>query len=315
MPDGLQIVVAVPTFRRPADLGELLPQLAAQAREVESAAPGSCRVTIVVVDNDPGGSGELPCRERPPGEVRYVLEPRPGIGAVRHRAVAESAQADLLVMLDDDERPHDLWLASLVATWRATGAALVAGRVVAAYDGPLDPWIAAGEFFRRRNLATGSPISVAAAGNLLLDLAQVRRLGVDFDPDLGLQGGEDTLFSRQLHDRGGRLVWCAESVITDRVPADRMTRRWVLARAWSHGNVAALTDLRLAGGRGRRGAVRVRRLAGGATRVVAGALRAATGLAMRSPRHQARGLRTSMRGAGMVVGALGHEHAEYARRN
>ncbi|MCW2810122.1 MAG: hypothetical protein JWP61_580, partial [Friedmanniella sp.] len=265
------MVVAVPTFRRPDDLVELLPQLLAQAADVESTWPGRFRVRVLVVDNDPAGSGAEPCRALP--AVRYVAEARPGIGAVRHRAMAESEPATLLAMIDDDERPHPHWLSSLLATWTETGAALVAGRVVAGYDGPLDPWIAAGEFFRRRNLATGAALTVAAAGNLLLDLVQVRALGVEFDPGLGLRGGEDTLFSRQLHARGGRMVWCAESVITDRVPTQRMTRRWVLARAWSHGNASTLTDLRLAQGTGARSAVRLRRLAGGGLRVLAGAVR------------------------------------------
>jgi hypothetical protein len=218
-------------------------------------------------------------------------------------------------MIDDDERPRDHWLSALVTTWEQSRPALVSGRVVAEYNGPLDPWIAAGEFFHRRNLPTGSEIDVAAAGNVLLDLRQIRAMNLRFETNLGLRGGEDTLFSRELHRRGGRMIWCAESVIVDQVPAGRMTRRWVLTRAWSHGNAAALTDLALASGGGERALVRVRRTVGGAVRIVAGAGRFGGGLMLRSKRHQARGLRTMMRGAGMIGAAAGHVYQEYARTN
>jgi hypothetical protein len=109
------------------------------------------------------------------------------------------------------------------------------------------------------------------------------------------------------------MVWCAESAVVDQVPAARMTRRWVLTRAWSHGNGAVLTDLRLTGGTLPRLAVRVRAVGGGLVRVAGGAARWAFGLVSGSRRHQARGLRAALRGAGLVGGAFGVVYQEYAR--
>jgi hypothetical protein len=246
-------------------------------------------------------------------EVRHVVEPTPGIAAVRNRAMDEAATARLLAFIDDDERPLASWLAALVDTWERTAAAAVSGRILAEYAGELDPWILAGDFFVRRSMPTGTEIDVAAAGNLLLDLDQVRRAGVRFETTLGLSGGEDTLFSRTLAGAGGRMVWCDESAAVDFVPRERMTRAWVLTRAWSHGNAAVLTDLRLAPRASVRMVVRARWAAGGLLRVAAGAARWCWGVLAGSLRHRARGLRAACRGAGMVGGACGLAFVEYAR--
>lgn len=311
--DSVRVTIAVPTFRRPADLRALLPALLAQAQAVADAPGGGWAADVLVVDNDPATSAAAVVAELASPVLRYVSEPEPGIATVRNRAIREAAGSRLLAFIDDDERPHDRWLESLLTTWRATGAAAVSGRVLAEYAGELDPWIRAGEFFRRRSLPTGTEIQTAAAGNLLVDLDQVRRHGVGFPTDLGLGGGEDTVFSRALARAGGRMVWCDESVVVDQVPVARMTRSWVLTRAWSHGNASALTDLRLASGPGERARVRVRGLARGAARVAGGVLRWAWGVLARSDRHQARGLRAALRGAGMLGAVLGIAYEEYAR--
>jgi hypothetical protein len=305
-----RVTVAVPTFRRPHHLRELLPALVAQAAEV--TAGGWADVEVLVVDNDPAGGARETVAAAPAG-VRHVVEPVPGIPAVRNRALDEAAGSRLLVFLDDDERPRPGWLAALLSTWRATGAAAVTGRVVPEYRGEADPWILAGGFFVRRSLPTGSPVAVAATNNLLLDLDQVRETGVRFEVALGLGGGEDTLFSRSLSRSGRRIVWCDEAVVVDQVPAERLTRRWVLVRAWSHGNAALLTDLRLTTGTAARLRLRARGLAGGAARVAGGGARWSAGVATRSARHRARGLRALLRGAGMAAAALGLVYEEYAR--
>ncbi|WP_218822378.1 glycosyltransferase family 2 protein [Geodermatophilus pulveris] len=302
----VRVTVAVPTYRRPGHLRELLPRLLDQAREV--GADGRYAVDVLVVDNDPDGSGAAAA-----AGVRYVAEPTPGIAAVRNRALTEAADARLLAFIDDDERPADGWLAHLLRTWADSGAAAVSGRVLAEYAAEPDPWIRAGGFFVRRSMPTGTAIDVAACGNLLLDLDQVRALGVGFESALGLGGAEDTLFSRRLARAGGRMVWCDESAAVDQVPAERMTRAWVLTRAYSHGNATVLTDLRLTPGTAARLALRGRWAASGLLRVAAGAARWGWGVLRRSYRHQARGLRAVCRGAGMVGGAGGLVYEEYAR--
>ena len=309
----VRITVAVPTFRRPGDLRAGLPMLLQHAREVSADPSGRYVADVLVVDNDPEGSARAVVAEFAAPDVRYVCEPTPGIAAVRNRALDEAAGARLLAFIDDDERPEPGWLASLVDTWAGSGAALVSGRILADYAGELDPWIRAGDFFVRRSMPTGTAIDVAAAGNLLLDLDQIRSFGIRFESPLGMGAGEDTIFSRALVRAGARMVWCNESAAVDFVPLERMSRRWVLTRAWSHGNATVLVDLWLTGRRSARLRVRARGLGRGVLRIGGGAVRWGLGVAVRNRRHQARGLRALMRGAGMVGGACGLVFEEYAR--
>ncbi len=312
------VTIAVPTFRRPEKLAALLPLLVEQARELD--AGGTTRTGIVVVDNDPDGSARAAVEAAAsvaaatqPVAIRYAHEARPGIAAARNRALDEAADAQFLAFIDDDERPRTGWLRELVRVQRDTGAALVQGWVDPEYEVPPSSWILAGRFFVRRTWPTGTALTVAASNNVLLDVEQVRESGLRFALDLGLSGGEDTLFTSQLAARGYRLVWCAESVVTDLVPASRITRRWVLRRALSHGNSAAVVRIRLAGGPPAAAVARARAAVGGAARVAGGVLRCAVGVVTRSEVHQARGSRAAYRGVGMIVAAVGGVVPEYAR--
>ena len=301
------VVVAVLTYRRPQDLAAVLPLVVQQAGACEPPA------RVLVVDNDAEGSAREAVEAWATDRVSYVCEPRPGIAAARNRALAEAAGDDVLVFLDDDERPGPGWLQHLLETRAATGCAGVVGPVVSSFAAPPDPWIAAGRFFDRRRLPTGTVLDVAATNNLLLDLRQVRAAGTAFDERFGLSGGSDTLFTRQLVAAGLRLLWCDEAVVTDVVPPSRATRSWVLRRALRSGNGwvrVALAMTPSAAGRARvravltaRGTVRA---AGGGGRLLLGALVGRVDL-------RARGLRTAARGTGMLLGACGWTYVEYRR--
>lgn len=309
----LTLLVAVLTYRRPTTLAR---GLATVLRHVEELAQDTVRAvspSIVVIDNDPAESAKGTVTGFQSNLIRYVSEPEPGISAGRNRALDEAAEHDLLVFIDDDEEPQELWLEPLLDTWCQARPAAVMGRVVSRFEAQLDPWIAAGSFFRRRRLPTGTVVPAAAAGNLLLDMHQVRKAGVRFNNSFGLSGGEDTLFSRLLVRAGGRILWCDESVATDFVPADRTTREWVLRRAWSHGNSAALVDIHSTERAMKKGAARLRSVFRGILRMCGGTIRFGFGTLTASYRHQARGLRTAYRGAGMLAGAVGIAYLEYAR--
>jgi len=309
----LRVSVFVPTYRRPDNLRAMLPLLLAQARDLELSRPaGPCSVDVLVVDNDPAESA-LDVVASCEGPVRYVAEPSPGVSAVRNRAFDETSGSDLLCCIDDDELPADGWLEALVCTWFASRPAAVCGRVVAENWAELDPFIRAGGFFVRRDLETGTPLEVVAAGNLLVDLNQIRAFGVRFDERLGLTGGEDILFSKELLAAGGRMVWCAESIATELVPPSRASRQWVLRRQLRVGNSQAVIDQIVAGSAAARLAARARWLAAGTVRIFGGLLVHLAGRLLRSRTREARGLRAAYRGTGMVAGAAGLAYVEYGR--
>lgn len=303
------VTVAIPTFRRPDRLRALLDALPERLDECTGVT-----VDVLVIDNDPVGTG-APATRGADLPLRYVQEHTPGIAAVRNRALAECARSDLIAFIDDDELPRPGWLPALLSTWRRHGSSAVMGRVISVFDEEADPWVLATGTFRRIPRPTGTPLEVAAAGNLLLDLHQIRRLGVEFDESLGLAGGEDTLFSRHLVGRGGTIVYCAESETEDYVVAERLTRQWATQRAFSSANAWSLARLRLADGALHRLTLRARMIPGGVLRMGAGAARHLYGRVSRSLHHDARGVRTHFRGRGMVAAALGRRYEEYARES
>lgn len=301
------VVIAILTYRRPEDLAAAIPLV------LDEAVTASPVATILVVDNDPAGSAAEIAGSFAERGVRYVHEPVPGIAAARNRALDSVDGDTVLIFIDDDEHPEAGWLSALVRTQLATGAAAVAGAVLSEYEAPPDEWLTAGRFFDRRRLPTGTKIDVAATNNLLLDLSQINPLGLRFDTALGLTGGSDTLFTRQLVRSGLVMVWCDEAIVIDRVPASRLNREWVLKRAFRSGNSSVRVSLMLCTSPFQRGALRLQHTLRGALRIVGGGLRIILGEVAGSIAHRSRGRRAISRGAGMLAGAYGGVYAEYSR--
>jgi glycosyltransferase involved in cell wall biosynthesis len=314
------VIIAVLTFRRPEDLTAVLPLLHGQL--VENLVPTDpptgedgvgAASRILVVDNDPEASARSVCAELDIPRLIYVHEPRPGIAAARNRALTEAAGHDLMIFIDDDERPVPGWLTLLLETHHRERRCGVVGPVVSEFAVPLPDWVAAGGFFTRRRMPTGTPVTVAATNNLLLDLSRIRRAGVRFDDRFGISGGSDTLFTRQLVAAEGPLVWCDEAVVTDVVPASRCTKDWVLRRALRMGNSWSLTAIDLADSGPRRVSTRIALTASGTARILAGLGRSVIGLLTRDLGRRAGGTRMLARGTGMVLGAYGYSYQEYRR--
>lgn len=302
------VAVVVLTYKRETELLELLPML-----DQQISASG-LDAHVLVVDNDPDASARQTVERIGLNMVRYVHEPTPGISAGRNRALDETTGAHLLIFIDDDERPFPTWLVSLVDTYRANDCAAVIGPVVPEYDAEPDSWISAGGFFVRRMFPTGTELPAAGTGNLLLDLKEVERAGhLRFDARFGLTGGSDTLFTRQLVHAGGRIIWCEEAGVVDKVPVDRMTRQWVTRRAYRSGNSWSRTGLEFEPTRLGLLHRRLDLTARGLIRIGGGAARIALGRLIGSERHDARGTRTFARGRGMVAGAWGRVYHEYRR--
>lgn len=311
MTSGVRIAVAIPTYRRPERLASLLAQLPARFAELDEGFEAE----VFVIDNDPDRTAHDVATAAPPPGVRvtYAPEPTPGIAAARQHALDATAGFDLLAFIDDDEIPHPGWLRALVDTWRRTGAAAVAGHVHTAFPDGTDPWVLASGLFVRPLREDGESLPAAGAGNLLLDLTQIRAFGVSFDTTLGLSGGEDTLFTRAIVRSGGTVVACPLSVAEDSLEDGRATRRFALARARHHGQTQSVIELRLAEGRTAGATSRARNLIKGAGWMVRGTLKRLGGILTGSLSGRARGAREVQRGIGLVQGALGAAAPEYAR--
>ncbi|WP_370894341.1 glycosyltransferase family 2 protein [Janibacter sp. GXQ6167] len=300
-------MIAIPTFKRPTLLRAALDESVRQAKALSAA--GQVEVSTLVVDNDPHASAESTARAF---GARYVVEPVPGVSAVRNRTLDESADADLLVCLDDDEVPQPGWLSELVTMKRATGADAIAGRVSTALPDEADEWVRAA--YIRPSRRNGQALRECATNNLLLDLHTVRRLGLRFDPAFGLTGGEDSVFTSTLVRRGGTIRWAQHAHVVETVGPERLERRWLITLAYRFGNTRAHLSQRRRSSRLGRVAGRCGSVGGGIARVGVGGLQALAGLARRDVTRRVLGLRRAAIGTGMVAGAFGHSYDEYARR-
>ena len=240
--NAIDVSIIIPTFRRPALLRTAIISLLAQ-RKLDAS------VEIVVIDNDPAGSAAAVVAELTPGaalELRYLCEPRPGISHARNAGVAAS-RGFYVAFLDDDEVASPLWLASLLAAMREYATDIVVGPVRPAYPAGVPvPAYAKRIYERDAGTSTGQAIEWSYIGNSLLRRDRCFAAAVPFDPQLGLSGGEDAIFLARLRERGRRLVWCADAVVTEDIPADKLAPAYLLRRAFRSGQTTAFLPSALA---------------------------------------------------------------------
>lgn len=232
-PQAGLISLCVGTFRRPDGIVAAARSLLAQQ------SPDGWRTEIVVVDNDPAGSARAPLQTHLSADelarIRYVVETTPGVSHMRNRCLDE-ARGELIAFIDDDEVAPAGWLGHLFGTLRQHQADAVFGPVEPVYESPPPAWVSVNGVHRRARWRTGEALSWEAAqtNNVLMH----RRLldgGLRFSPHFARTGGEDSFLFGQALQAGRRLVWCEDAVVRESVPPLRLTRRWILGRAFHGG--------------------------------------------------------------------------------
>jgi glucosyl-dolichyl phosphate glucuronosyltransferase len=244
---GVQATVVVPTFRRPEPLRRALESLAGQGEHV--------RWDLVVVDNDdpPGAAGVFDACTPPLGvTARLVRERRRGASHARNRGISEVA-APITVFLDDDVVPQPGWLDHLVEPILAGRTDAVAGRVVLDPDAPRPPWFSSswhappfGAFDRgNEELVLGADdyLNTASAA---VRTSVLRETG-GFDPVLGPRDGvplvdDDVALYRRLLALGARPLYVPEATVVHDLPAERLTRRYVIRREYFRGRSGWLAE-------------------------------------------------------------------------
>jgi glycosyltransferase involved in cell wall biosynthesis len=121
---SIDIVVCIPSFRRPQHLRLTLQSLADQRT--------SRRFAVVIVENDASKCESVPVAAEFLGAGKFpglcVVEPRQGncqaINAAFETALETFPAATSFLMIDDDEIASPDWLEGMVATAEKTGADL-----------------------------------------------------------------------------------------------------------------------------------------------------------------------------------------------
>jgi glycosyltransferase involved in cell wall biosynthesis len=298
------VAVIALTYRRPAGLKKLLDSLARQRAGAEPF-----KLTAIIIDNDAAGSGEAVARSYPARDdfaVHYQIEQTQGIPYARNAGLdAVPADCEFLCFIDDDEFAPDDWLANLLATQRATGAECVHGAVIPVYPDNAPQWLVRSKVFDSWNYPDRAPLKAAASNNVMISTAFVRRSGLRFEERMRMTGGTDYLYFKQAVRQGLTIVWSAGAPVYEDIPRSRMTLRWLAQRQYRLGNTFTVSE-RIDGTR----LGLLRWAAIGVARVGLGIVLLPAFLF--SPRYAMRSVVHLLRGLGILAGASGHSHQEYA---
>ena len=228
--------IVVPTRDRPSYLEVTLASLAEQA-----AAAGA---EVLVVEDGPPSDPVRTAAER--HGARYeALGSHLGLNAARNRGVRDTRGA-LVVFLDDDVRVRPGWLAALLGAANANAqAAVFAGRIIAALEGPaprscgreLPPvtTLDLGDRDRETRFAWGSNMAVrraalAAAG--------------PFDETLGGGGDEQEWQERLAGSHEPRALYVAGAAVEHRREGTDARLRSLCRASYSRGRGARRFDAR-----------------------------------------------------------------------
>lgn len=236
MPDGLSVVI--PTSGKAVFLESVLQALRNQGRPVAE---------VIVVDNN-----AVPRVPRQPAAT-VIHEPRAGLSAARNAGLA-AARNEYVAYLDDDAVPEAAWAEHLLEGMRRYGALAAGGTVELATAEAFPAWL--------------PPESRALLAELLYDGADIPDLDESrylvganfcvrknvlerfggFRADFGrvenlLRSSEELELCRRIQKAGGRVSFIAAARVFHQVRAGRLTRRYLLSRAYWQGRSDAQLDL------------------------------------------------------------------------
>ena len=238
------VSICICTFKRPELLRRLL-------MAIHSQHESTMQVQIVVIDNDPQRSaGEvLSDMQKILGDrLTFSSLSQPNISLARNAAI-RLAKGEWIVMVDDDEYPHNDWLQQLFRQQYAHNADVVFAPVLPEYDAHIPSWIKKGKYFDRRRLPSGTVIGHkdARSGNVLVRRSVLDRIVIGtegpFDPAYGRTGGEDSMLFRQMAALGANMIWCDEAPVYEYVPPERATASWLLQRSFRTGQLFMRTEM------------------------------------------------------------------------
>lgn len=179
------------------------------------------------------------------GRLRRIIEPRRGLSTARNRALAD-ASAPLVAFIDADAVADENWLEVVLATFDAhPRAGVVGGRIEVLWEEDVPAWWdarldeAMGKFSPSDEHLTLAYPQYPYGGNFAVRTAAIREVG-GFEADLGRNGakllaGEEGELCWRMQQSNWEIHYDPGAIIHHRALADRLTRRYILRRAFNHG--------------------------------------------------------------------------------
>lgn len=242
-PETIEVVVTVPTFRRPQQLLETMASLRAQQT--------TRRFAVIVMEND-AEAREGALAARPLFEdgtmtgLLIVAHERGNCSAYNagwQTALEKFPDFRHLLVIDDDELSAPDWLETMCDAAEHLGADIVGGPQVPVFSEASHGKWATHPVFAPPYSETGLVEALYSSGNLLVGRNVLKHMGPPFlDLRFNFMGGGDSDFLSRSKQAGFKLGWCAEAKVMETVPARRVEADWIRARSLRNGVISTLVE-------------------------------------------------------------------------
>jgi succinoglycan biosynthesis protein ExoM len=226
--DPAKISIAICTRERPIMLTNLLKSF----EQIEILQ--NVDVEIDIIENHTEANlAELIAKLAPslPFKINHHWEPKIGIPIARNHAlrVARESGATHIIFIDDDERVAPQWLKEL---WNAylqyDENTIIQGAVISAFESDHNAHLQ--DLLQRKIRPTGDHLDTAATNNVIICMDTLSKNHLHFDASRPLAGGTDSKMFREAHLLNIPLIFCAEAIVYEDIPKDRINMRWISRR-------------------------------------------------------------------------------------
>ncbi|KFB11136.1 glycosyltransferase family 2 protein [Nitratireductor basaltis] len=238
-----EIVVTVPTFRRPRQILETLQSLI-QQRTTRPFA-------VIVMENETNG-----------GEGAHAAAPLfqdgsiDGLVLLAHdrgnccaynagfeTALAEFPGARAIAIIDDDELADPDWLEEMAACADRLAADIVGGPQIPIFADPEHEAWRTHPVFSPPYERTQKVEALYSSGNLYIRRGVLEAMPKPYlDLKFNFLGGGDSDFLSRARQKGFQLAWCAEAPVRETVPSRRLEADWIRARSLRNGVISTLVE-------------------------------------------------------------------------
>lgn len=243
--EEFEVVVTLPTFRRPAHLLRTLESLKAQVT--------GRRFAVIVVENEAeereGAKVAAPLFEAGDYEGLVIVETQRGncnaYNAAWLTALGYFPAMKRIMVIDDDELADPAWVENMVAAAERYEADLVGAPQIPVFErAGAEQWATHPVFSPPYDRSGPVPI-IYSSGNLLVARAVLEATAFPFlDPMFNFTGGGDSDFISRSEAKGFRIAWCAEAPVRETVPARRLEGDWIRARGLRNGMISTMIERR-----------------------------------------------------------------------
>jgi succinoglycan biosynthesis protein ExoM len=223
-----KISISICTRERPVMLSNLL-------KSFETLKPlEGIEVEIDIVENHTEKNLEALLAElssRIPFKINHHWEPKLGIPVARNHGLraAKASGATHIIFIDDDETVDSQWLNEL---WNAylqySDDTIILGTVISVFESSENEHLQ--HLLQRKIRPTGYVLDTCATNNVIVHIDTLDQHQLLFDESRPLAGGTDSKLFRKAHLLKIPMFYCAEAIVYEDIPADRINMRWISKR-------------------------------------------------------------------------------------